>query len=34
MDDDHLTQEEAFIKIKELLSEHDFDKSTDDLDEP
>ncbi len=34
MDDDHLSIEEAENKIQELLSEHEFDKSKDDLDEP
>ena len=34
MDDEILSREEAVKKIQELLSEHEFDTSTDDLDEP
>lgn len=32
--EEHLSKEEAFKKIQELLKEHDYDKSTDDQDEP
>lgn len=34
MDEEHLSKEEAMGKIQELLGEHDYDKSTDDQDEP
>lgn len=34
MDDEHLSKEEAFKKIQELLDEHGFDTSMDDQDEP
>lgn len=34
MNEEHLSKEEAFKTIQELLEEHDYDKSADDQDEP